>query len=43
MLVVVVWLGVRHKNCRTIARWDEEDTLEGLPLWLRAKIKRERE
>jgi len=43
MLVVVVWLGVRHKNCRTIARWDEEDTLDGLPLRLRAKIKRERE
>jgi hypothetical protein len=43
VLVLLVWVGVRMKNRRTIARWEDEDPLEGLPLRLRAKINRERE
>lgn len=42
-LVVVVFVGVQLRNRRTVARWEEEDPLEGLPLRLRAKINRERE
>ena len=42
-LVLLVWIGVRVRNRRTLARWDEEDPLDALPLRLRTKIKRERE
>lgn len=42
MLVLLVYVGVRVRNRRTLARWEEEDPLEGLPLRLQAKIKRER-
>ena len=42
-LVLFVWVGVRLRNRRTLARWEEEDPLDALPLRLRAKIKRERE
>jgi hypothetical protein len=42
-LVLLVWVGVRLRNRRTLARWKEEDPLDALPLRLRAKIKRDRE
>lgn len=42
-LVLLVWVGVRLRNRGTLARWEEEDPLDALPLRLRAKIKRERE
>ena len=41
-LVLMVWVGVRLRNRRTLARWEAEDPLDALPLRLRAKIKRER-
>jgi len=42
-LLCLVWLGVRVRNRQTLARWEESDPLDGLPLRLRAKIQRERE
>ncbi len=43
VLVGAVWIGVQLRNRRTVAQWEEEDPLEGLPLRLRTKINRERE
>ena len=43
LLVLIVWAGIRRKNRRTLKRWEEEDPLEGLPLRLQAKIRRERD
>jgi hypothetical protein len=42
LLVILVWVGVRVRTRATLARWEEEDPLDALPLKLRAKIKRER-
>jgi hypothetical protein len=42
VLVMLVWVGVKLRNRATLARWEEEDPLDALPLKLRAKMKRER-